>query len=81
MWRACRLVVDHWNAFHALTAQQAIDFMMANTALTKQNIEVEVDRYISWPGRRRRQDRAIEILELRKLAEQGLAGFDYTKIS
>jgi uncharacterized protein (DUF885 family) len=30
--------------------QQAIDFMVANSALTPQNIANEVDRYITWPG-------------------------------
>lgn len=50
MWRACRLVVD--TGIHAMgwTRQQAIDFMAANTALSRKDIEVEVDRYISWPG-------------------------------
>ncbi|MEM8882616.1 MAG: DUF885 domain-containing protein [Planctomycetota bacterium] len=50
MWRAMRLVVD--TGLHAKdwTRQQAVDFMLANSALTKQNIEKEVDRYIAWPG-------------------------------
>ncbi|MHC5024540.1 MAG: DUF885 domain-containing protein, partial [Planctomycetota bacterium] len=50
MWRACRLVVDP--GMHALgwTREQAIQFMLDNSALTKLNIETEVDRYIAWPG-------------------------------
>jgi len=50
MWRAVRLVVDtglhakHW------TRQQAIDYFLANTPKTAQDIAVEVDRYIVWPG-------------------------------
>jgi len=50
MWRACRLVVD--TGLHALgwSRQQAIDYMAANTALSKHNITTEVDRYIGWPG-------------------------------
>ena len=50
MWRAVRLVVD--TGMHALgwSRQQAIDFFTANTAKTPHDIEVEVDRYISWPG-------------------------------
>ena len=50
MWRAVRLVVDtgmhekHW------ARQQAIDFFLAHTAKTQHDIEVEVDRYIVWPG-------------------------------
>ncbi|MHC4938051.1 MAG: DUF885 domain-containing protein [Planctomycetota bacterium] len=50
MWRAMRLVVD--TGLHAKdwSRQQAVDFMLANSALTRQNIEKEVDRYIAWPG-------------------------------
>ena len=50
MWRAFRLVVD--TGIHALgwSRQRAIEFMLANSALTKKNIENEVDRYIAWPG-------------------------------
>jgi len=49
-WRACRLVVD--TGMHAFdwSRQQAIDFMLVNTALATNNIENEVDRYIVWPG-------------------------------
>jgi uncharacterized protein (DUF885 family) len=49
-WRACRLVVD--TGMHALgwSRQQAIDFMLANSALAENNIVNEVDRYIAWPG-------------------------------
>jgi uncharacterized protein (DUF885 family) len=32
------------------TREQAIDFMKANTAKTENDIIVEVDRYIVWPG-------------------------------
>lgn len=50
MWRAMRLVVD--TGLHALgwTRQQAIDYMIANSALSPHNIASEVDRYIGWPG-------------------------------
>lgn len=50
VWRAIRLVVDtglhsmHW------TRQQAIDYFRENSAKTDQDIIVEVDRYIAWPG-------------------------------
>jgi uncharacterized protein (DUF885 family) len=49
-WRACRLVVD--TGLHAFgwSRAQAIDFMVAHTALTRLEIEVEIDRYIIWPG-------------------------------
>jgi len=50
MWRAVRLVVD--TGLHSMgwTRQQAIDFFSANAAKTLQDITVEVDRYIVWPG-------------------------------
>ncbi len=50
MWRAVRLVVD--TGIHSMgwTRQQAIDFFLKNTAKTPQDITVEVDRYIVWPG-------------------------------
>jgi len=50
MWRACRLVVD--TGMHALgwSRERAIDFMKENTAKTENDIIVEIDRYIVWPG-------------------------------
>jgi uncharacterized protein (DUF885 family) len=37
---------------HALgwSRERAIEFMLANTALSELNIRNEVDRYIAWPG-------------------------------
>lgn len=73
MWRAIRLVVDtgvhskHWSR------QQMVDFFRAHTAMDDQNIQTEVDRYISWPGQalayRLGQQK---ILELRERARQRL---------
>jgi uncharacterized protein (DUF885 family) len=50
MWRAVRLVVD--TGLHSMgwTRDQAIQFFSANAAKTEQDIVVEVDRYIVWPG-------------------------------
>jgi uncharacterized protein (DUF885 family) len=50
MWRACRLVVDTGLHQFGWTRQQAIDYLQENTAKTEQDIAVEVDRYIVWPG-------------------------------
>jgi uncharacterized protein (DUF885 family) len=49
-WRASRLVVD--TGLHALgwDRQRATQYMMDNTALARNNVENEVDRYIGWPG-------------------------------
>lgn len=73
MWRACRLVVD--TGMHALgwTRQQAIDFMLANTSSTLLNIEVEVDRYIAWPGQALAYKIGeLKIRQLRARAENAL---------
>ncbi|MGE0320723.1 MAG: DUF885 family protein [Polyangiaceae bacterium] len=72
-WRATRLVVDTGIHAKGWTRKQAEEFMFANTMLAKNNIENEVDRYISWPG----QALAYKVgqrrfLSLRKEAEQAL---------
>jgi len=50
MWRAIRLVLD--TGIHSMgwTRQQAIDFFKENSSKTENDITVEVDRYIVWPG-------------------------------
>jgi uncharacterized protein (DUF885 family) len=49
-WRASRLVVD--TGIHTMnwSAERAIAFMEENTPLARNNIDNEVDRYVSWPG-------------------------------
>ncbi len=49
-WRACRLVVDTGLHTMGWTRQQAIDFMVANAPVNREEIVVEVDRYIGMPG-------------------------------
>lgn len=69
-WRACRLVVD--TGLHAFgwTRQQAIDYMVANSALAPNNIANEVDRYIVWPGQALAYKAGqLEMLRLRAEAE------------
>lgn len=50
MWRAVRLVVD--TGIHSMgwSRQKAIDFFRANSGKSLQDITVEIDRYIAWPG-------------------------------
>jgi len=50
MWRALRLVVDTGIHAKGWSRQQAIEYMVANSALARHNIASEVDRYIGWPG-------------------------------
>ncbi len=50
MWRALRLVVDTGIHAKGWSRQQAIDYMIENSALAPHNITAEVDRYIGWPG-------------------------------
>ena len=73
MWRACRLVVD--TGMHQLgwSRQRAIDYVSGNTAKTEQDIAVEVDRYIVWPGQALSYKIGeLKIRELRSLAERSL---------
>lgn len=70
MLRACRLVVDP--GMHALgwSRQQAIDYLVENTASSEEDIISEIDRYITWPGQAcGYKIGEIKIKELRSKAE------------
>lgn len=73
MWRAMRLVVD--TGIHAFgwSRQKAIDYMLDNSALARENVAREVDRYISWPGQAcAYKIGELKIRELRARAEKEL---------
>lgn len=78
MWRAVRLVVD--TGLHAMgwSREEAIEFFADNAAKTLQDITVEVDRYIVWPGQALGYKMGqLKIRELRARAERALgARFD-----
>lgn len=73
MWRACRLVADtgiHWKHW---SLEQARSCFTDNTALSPVNIDVELKRYISWPGQALAYKVGeLKLLELRRRAEQAL---------
>jgi prolyl oligopeptidase len=73
MWRAVRLVVDTGMHSMGWTRQQSIDFFRENTSKTDQDIAVEVDRYIVWPGQALAYKIGqLKIRELRTRAEKSL---------
>jgi uncharacterized protein (DUF885 family) len=75
MWRATRLVVDTGMHAFGWSRQRAIDFMVDNTALSRANIEAEVNRYITNPGQALAYKIGeLKIRELRTRAEQALGG-------
>jgi uncharacterized protein (DUF885 family) len=71
MWRAVRLVVDTGMHSKGWTREQAIQFFKDNTGKTDQDITVEVDRYIVWPGQALAYKLGqLKIRELRAQAEK-----------
>ena len=73
MWRAARLVVDTGVHHKGWTRAQAIAYLHDNTALADHDIEIEVDRYISWPGQALSYYLGMmEIVRLREKSEQAL---------
>lgn len=81
MWRAVRLVVDTGMHSKGWTRQQAIDFFRDNTGKSDQDITVEIDRYIVWPGQALAYKLGqLKIRELRTRAEKSLGPqFDIRK--
>lgn len=73
MWRAIRLVVDV--SMHTLgwSRENAIQYFEENAGKASHDIEVEVDRYIVWPGQALAYKIGeLKIRELRAFAEEQL---------
>ncbi|MFQ5843714.1 MAG: DUF885 family protein, partial [Planctomycetota bacterium] len=73
MWRALRLVVD--TGIHAFgwSRERAVETMLRNSALSRENIEREVNRSIVWPGQATAYKIGeLKIRELRERAERSL---------
>jgi uncharacterized protein (DUF885 family) len=69
MWRAVRLVVD--TGLHALgwSREQAIEYFINNTGRPASEAQIEIDRYIIWPGQALAYKIGeLKIWELRRLA-------------
>jgi len=77
-WRASRLVVDTGLHLMGWSRDQAIAYLEEHTALARHDIEIEVDRYISWPGQALAYKLGeMSIRKLRSEAETSLGtGFD-----
>lgn len=73
MWRACRLVIDTGIHDQGWTRDQAIEYLGSRTALSRHEVETEVDRYISWPAQALSYKLGeLAIVGLRREAEQAL---------
>ena len=73
MWRAVRLVVD--TGIHSMgwSREKAIQYFQENSGQPEQNVVVEVDRYIVWPGQALGYKIGqLKIQELRHTAEHDL---------
>lgn len=73
IWRASRLVVDTGLHYFGWTRRQAIEYLVENSAMSRHNIEAEIDRYIGWPGQALAYKTGeLKIRALREVAEQQL---------
>jgi uncharacterized protein (DUF885 family) len=81
LWRACRLVVDTGIHAKGWSRERSVDYFLANTALTRDNVVREIDRYFVWPGQAcAYQIGKNKILELRERAKKELGPrFDIRK--
>jgi uncharacterized protein (DUF885 family) len=69
--RAARMVIDTGLHTRGWTRQQAVDYMLANTAWSPVDVEGEIDRYIAWPGQANAYMLGmLKITELRRLAQE-----------
>ena len=81
MWRAARLVIDPGIHHYGWTRDDAVRYLADRTALSRHEVETEVDRYISWPGQATAYKLGeLTILRVRAKAEEALGQkFDIRK--
>ncbi|MFN4226285.1 MAG: DUF885 domain-containing protein [Hyphomonas sp.] len=75
IWRAIRLVVDTGLHAKGWTEEQAVQYFLANSAITEGQARSEVQRYIVMPGQATAYKIGmIEIQKMRARAEEALGG-------
>ena len=73
MFRAVRLVVDTGIHAKRWSREQAIEYMLAKTGMTEDEVTREIERYSVWPGQATGYKTGqLAILELREAAEASL---------
>jgi uncharacterized protein (DUF885 family) len=73
MFRAVRLVVDTGIHAKRWSREEAIDYMLAKTGMTEDEVTREIERYSVWPGQATGYKTGqLAILELREAAEVAL---------
>lgn len=77
MWRAVRLVVDTGIHFYGWDREKAVTYFQSKMPKTRMEAEVEIDRYITWPGQALAYKVGqLKFRELRSKAESAL-GTDF----
>jgi uncharacterized protein (DUF885 family) len=72
-WRAVRMIVDTGLHTQGWDRERAVDLLLAHTALSRDQAEAEIDRYIAWPGQAPSYMLGyVEITRLRAAAERSL---------
>jgi uncharacterized protein (DUF885 family) len=73
LFRAARLVVDTGIHDQRWTRDQAVTYMMDHVGHSERQAEIEVERYILWPGQATSYKVGmVEVLELRRQVEEAL---------
>jgi len=73
MWRSCRLVVDAGIHYKRWTREEAINYMIDHTGISRSEVVTEVERYIVMPGQAcAYKIGMMKILDLRQRTKQAL---------